>query len=241
MIYKCIIVDDEPHAIQLVSEYIEETPRLQLACTYKNAAEVLTQLEPKDEIDIAFIDINMPGITGIELIPHLKNLVKHIVIISGYPQFGVKAFELQVSDYLLKPFTLKSFNRAIERITTYYEKVLQNYEHTNFYIRVLGEQPKWMNCDLNQVKVIESHRNYLKITISDEQHLAQGSIKDMEEILPKQQFIRIHRSFIIAKKHIEHIENNDVKMREMKKLIPIGRNYRQDLYNYVNNLILLKK
>lgn len=71
--------------------------------------------------------------------------------------------------------------------------------------------------------------------------MVQGAIKDMEEILPKQQFIRIHRSFIIAKKHIEHIENNDVKMRDMKKLIPIGKNYRQDLYNYVNNLILLKK
>lgn len=241
MIYKCIIVDDEQHAIQLISDYIQETPRLQLANTYQNSAEVLSQLQQEDEIDIAFIDIHMPGISGIELIPHLKSLVKHIVIVSGYPEFGVKAFELQVSDFLLKPFTIKSFNRSIDKIVTYSEKVLQTVVQTNFYIRVVGDQPKWINCDLDLVKVIESDRNYIKVTVSEQQYLAHGSIREMEESLPKNLFIRIHRSFIIAKSHIEYIENNIVKITDKKEPIPIGRSYRQDLYDYMNNLVLLKK
>jgi len=241
MIYKCVIVDDEQHAIQLISEYIEETPRLQLAKTYGNAQEVLSELHQQDEIDIAFIDINMPGISGIELIPHLKDLVKHIVIVSGYPEFGVEAFELQVSDFLLKPFTIKKFNRAINKIAIYTEKIGQAVLQTNFYIRVVGDQPKWVNCDLNLIKVIESDRNYVKVTVSNQHHLAYGSINDMDERLPKSLFIRVHRSFIVAKLHIESIENNEIKMRDKKDPIPIGPNYRQNLYDYINGLTLLKR
>ena len=222
----CIIADDEPIARQILENYIDALPYLNLVASCKNAFEVLGILQEK-EIDILFLDINMPKLSGLSL---LKTLQKrpNVIITTAYPEYAIEGFELSVTDYLVKPFSLERFMQAVQKVnkkavikTT---TVIQEKETTNSIF--VKSDKKIIKLNFNEIYYAEAYGNYVKI-FADKMILTPQTLSDFLNKLSKD-FIRIHKSFIINFKHLKMIDGNQVILQNDAKL-PIGKSYKKEL------------
>lgn len=222
----CIIADDEPIARQILENYIDALPYLNLVASCKNAFEVLGILQEK-EIDILFLDINMPKLSGLSL---LKTLQKrpNVIITTAYPEYAIEGFELSVTDYLVKPFSLERFMQAVQKVnkkavikTT---TVIQEKETTNSIF--VKSDKKIIKLNFNEIYYAEAYGNYVKI-YADKMILTPQTLSDFLNKLTKD-FIRIHKSFIINFKHLKMIDGNQVILQNDAKL-PIGKSYKKEL------------
>ncbi len=224
--YKCIIVEDEPLAQIVLKKYIEDTPTLKLVAVCNDAIEAQSALEV-EAVQIIFLDINLPKLSGINFI---KTLVQPPLIIftTAYPQYAIEGFEVNAADYLLKPISferfLKAVNKALAIVSA--ERLAPN--------NLLVSEPVFLKADKKNYKVnstdilyIEAVDDYIKVFTTQGPLLIKETMKNMMEVLPVGQFIRVHKSYIIGVNQINYFEGNYVQVADRN--IPIGATYRDEV------------
>lgn len=230
----CIIVDDEPPAIRILQKYAEQLPGLECIATTTRALEVLELVE-MHKPDILFLDIQMRDLTGIQLSTLLKDKVR-IIFTTAYPQFAVEGFELNAVDYLLKPIAFNRFISAVEKaraviLPTSTKQNASVSEDDYFFIKTDGKN-KFRRVEIADIFYIESIKNYIVIHTPEEQIVTYNTLKYFEENLPNNQFIKIHKSFIVAFNKIGKTDNNEVWL--LQKNLPLGDTYKNDFFIKIN-------
>lgn len=233
-----IAIDDEPLALQLIADYIQKTPRLRFAGQFENPLEAASYVS-SNHVDIVFTDIQMPGLNGIEF---TRSMVNGPVVIftTAYEKFAIEGFKLDVADYLLKPFTYEEFltsvhkaERMIRSTAKPADEVLLNNEFL-----FLKSDYKIKRINFQDILYIEGLKEYVKVytTDSDKPILSLSSLKMLEIKLPADQFMRVHRSFIVNLKRIETIDRSRIVFG--KKYIPIGDQYKEKFQEFLNKNFL---
>jgi DNA-binding LytR/AlgR family response regulator len=228
---RCIIADDEPIARQILENYIQEIPYLELVASCKNAFEVMEVLEEKI-IDLLFLDINMPKLSGLSLLKTMQQKPK-VIITTAYSEYAVEGFELSVTDYLLKPFSLERFLQAVlkcqreEKVTN--EAVLVEKDETIKSIFVKSDK-KIIKLNFDDINHVEAYGNYIKI-FTNKMVLAPQTLSDFLKKLPNN-FLRIHKSFVINFNKLKLIEGNQLVLQNELKL-PIGKSYKRDVLDKI--------
>ncbi len=221
---RCIAVDDEPLSLKIIEKYVADLPQLDLLATCNNAFEAMETLR-RLRVDLMFLDINMPKLSGISL---LKSLDKQPLVIftTAYPEFAVEGFELEAVDYLLKPFSqerfIKAVNRAADRLA---KPAMPESPELNFLMAKVDK--KLFKVDFQEIIYLEAYGDYVKIFLKDKMLLTKERLSAVEQQLPPKQFFRIHRSYVIALSAIEFIEGNMVKIG--KERLPISENLKEGL------------
>ncbi|MGZ3864497.1 MAG: LytR/AlgR family response regulator transcription factor [Bacteroidia bacterium] len=229
---KCIIADDNKMSREMVKQLIDQVDFLELKAECENPVEAFNYLK-KEEIDLVFLDVEMPGMTGIELI---KNLEKRpiVILITAKKDYAVEAFELNVADYIIKPVTLPRFMAAVERAKELYESRDQKFEvneKEKDYIFVRS------NSLLTKVKIkdiiyVQALGDYVNIFTPEKRLTVHITLKGMEEKLPQDKFYRLHRSYLTALHHIDNIEEGTAYIG--KHPLPIGEQYKKELLRKIN-------
>ena len=222
---KCIIIDDEQLARNLVESYVNKTPFLELIGCYKSGVDALTVIREK-EIDLIITDIQMPDLLGTDLI---KSLIEKPLIIftTAYQDYAIEGFELEAVDYLLKPFAFDRFLKAAQKANELYDlrKIkMESPEFKTDYLTVKADH-KLYKILYSDIKYIEGMREYVSFHISTGRITALMSLKSLEEKLPSKHFIRCHKSFIVNKNLVSALESGSLVLGE--KSIPIGQSYKE--------------
>lgn len=236
----CIIVDDEQHAIDILEMYVGQTPSLHLAGTATNPLEAL-QMVTSQKIDLIFLDIHMPELSGIDFIKAINGKVK-VILTTAYSEFALESYELDVVDYLLKPVRLPRFLQAVQKAAgelTEHSIPQPTPETGDDYIFVKTESKgKLLKINLNEIDYIEGMKNYVAIFRNGQKTLVYTSMKELEERLPRRQFMRVHKSFIIPVNKITGIDGNLLRLKNVASEIFIGDNYKAELMELVKNKMI---
>lgn len=219
---KCIAIDDEPLALKLIARYVHQFPELQLMHTFEDAISGVEYLK-QGTTDLLFIDINMPDITGIDLVRSLEK--KPIVIfITAYKNFAFEGFELEALDYILKPIDAKRFAKAVEKAIDYYKYKYAGPEEQQDNSLYVYSEYRMVKIRLDEIEYIESMEDYIKIHVRNEKTiLTLMPLKKVLEKLPPEKFQRIHRSFIVAVDKIKSIHNRKVQLADVE--LPVSESY----------------
>lgn len=239
---KCAIVDDEPLALGLLESYAKKTPLLELCGCYSSAIEAMKHLQ-ETPVDLLFLDIQMPDLNGLEY-SRMVDEQTRIVFTTAFDQYAIDGYRVNALDYLLKPISYADFMQAVNKAVQWLELKQKADEApqktadsvTNLaseYIYVKSDY-KLVQIELDKILYIEGLKDYIKIHTEDEPHpiLSLISMRAMEEKLPADRFIRVHRSFIVQKQKIKVIDKGRIVFG--KEYIPISDSYKQELQNYVN-------
>ena len=225
---KCIIVEDEPLAAKVLSDYISQTPFLELQGTFKDAILATDWLRHNDT-DLIFLDIHLPKLKGMAFLKTLTH-PPAVIITTAYHQYAVEGFDLNVTDYLLKPFEFERFLIAVTKVKTVQkekQKSTESQEIKDFIF--LNVQKKKVKILFSEIAYIESQREYIRIITTKKEYISKMSTHEIEALLPADLFKRIHRSFIIS---ISKIESYTAEIVEVNGVsIPIGRGYRDIIEN----------
>lgn len=228
--YKCVIIEDEPLAQNVLIKYIADHPSLELIVVCNDALEAQPVLAHQ-KIPLIFLDINLPKLSGINFIKTLLH-PPLIIFTTAYPEYAVEGFELNAVDYLLKPFSierfLKAVNRAIEKLNAGYN---ESAEHKSLHI-FLKSDKKIHKIDLSCIQYIEAIGDYMKVVTDAGQLIVNETMKKLQKDLPSGDFIRVHKSFIISRNRIRFIEGNYIQLDG--KSIPIGATYRNDVLSRID-------
>jgi DNA-binding LytR/AlgR family response regulator len=229
MIWKCLLVDDEPLAIEVLEKHIDTVEQLEVVGKCNNAFKAMEFLQ-KNPVDLIFLDIQMPKLSGISFVRTLHNPPK-IIFTTAFKEYAIDAFELDGVDYLLKPISLERFLRAVNKLTkttlTNPEENPKMPEVNSGFIYFRADR-KMIKLFYDEILYIESIKDYIKIfRDGNSPLLVKQSITATEEMLPPHLFLRIHRSFIVSVSKITAYTSNDVEIQKME--IPIGRMYRPQL------------
>ncbi|MFZ4414154.1 MAG: LytR/AlgR family response regulator transcription factor [Bacteroidales bacterium] len=232
---RCIAIDDEPLAVKKIAGYIQKVPFLELVAECRNASEAMSILDNND-IQLLFIDINMPDISGMEFV---KSLTKKpfVVFTTAYSEFAVEGFQVDATDYLLKPITFSNFLKAANKVKNLIELSINTQKETvrttanHLFVK---SQYKLIRIELDDIKYIESQHEYIEIhLINASPVMTQLSLKRIEEQLPSNRFMRIHRSFIVNLAKVSVIERNRIVF-DTKKYIPISDQYKEKFQKYID-------
>jgi len=233
----CLIVDDEPLAVKLLEQYVESVSYLRLAGTCHSAIEALSQLH-QQKIDLIFLDINMPRLTGIELAKTLPQQQK-IIFTTAYSEYAVESYELNAVDYLLKPITFDRFIKSVNKALEFF-KISE--EEQSFVIPPQQEQHVFIKSGkaivqifFNQILFIEGLKDYACFHTKGGKHMVYKRMKELEILLPDN-FLRVHNSFIINRNHVRKIEDHQVYIEN--ELIPVSDKYRDRFYEAIQKQTL---
>lgn len=228
----CIIVDDEPLARQLLNSYIDQISYLNCIGTCQNAIEAFELLHLQ-KVDVIFLDIEMPGITGISFLKSLKTAPK-VIFTTAYPNYAVDAFEIEAVDYLLKPITFERFTKAIQKLLPEAEEKattkIDNEDDAHLFLKI---DRRLLRINFSKIYYIEAYGDYLKVHTIEKTHITYMTLNKLECLLPAFVFIRIHRSTIINKKFIQLVEGNFVRVNNIN--LSIGSTYRENLLDKLTN------
>ncbi|MDB0055444.1 LytTR family DNA-binding domain-containing protein [Bacteroidia bacterium] len=222
----CIAVDDEPLALDIIEAYVNKHPELSLVARCNNAAEASEVLKTH-KVDLMFLDINMPEISGLSFVKSLEKKPLFIFT-TAYPDYAVEGFELNAIDYLLKPIAYDRFEKGVEKAKEYY-KIKQNADvaETDLesdYIFVKANQ-KLIKLAYSDIYYVEAFADYVKIFLADKKIVTLQTMKNMEKKLPEDMFTRVHRSFIVNRKLVQSFSTSMCEVNDVK--IPIGKNYKE--------------
>ena len=227
---KCLIVDDEPPAIRLLEKYVAKVSFLTLVTTTTNSLEALQIIENQD-IDLLFLDIQMPNLTGIQLSKIIKGKVQ-VIFTTAYPQFALESYDLDAVDYLLKPFEFERFYQAVLKVKSD-EKVVRKTTNSEEFIFIkTGNKNNFEKVYINDICYIEGLKNYVAIHLKNKQIITYNTLKHIENFLDKNNFIKVHKSFIISVNHIENTKTDSVFITN--KELPIGDTYRKAFFELIN-------
>jgi len=236
---RCIAVDDEPLALRLVSSYIEQTPFLELAGSFSNAVAALAAIR-NDNIQLVFLDIQMPDLSGIELARVLAGHANapRIIFTTAFNNFAIEGYKVDALDYLLKPFSYEEFLKAATKAEAYFELVHspKAVAHADNFMFVKADY-KMVRIDFEHIVYIESLKDYIKIHLTEGKKpvLTLSSLRSIEEKLPPAKFIRIHRSFIVALDKIDAVTKNAVHLADVT--ITVGEQYKDAFRDLMNRWI----
>ncbi len=235
----CIAVDDEPLALEKMETYIAKVDYLDLRGTFDNAFDALNFLR-QERVDLMFLDIQMDELTGIQLLEVLKNQPK-VILTTAYDQYALRGYELDVVDYLLKPFSFQRFLKAAEKV---FESLRQVQQPTNNapvtkdkdFILVRSEY-RLQKIRLQDIQYIEGMKDYSRIFTPTNKIMTLQNLKKLEEVLPCPPFLRVHKSFIISVDRVDSIGKNDIVVAE--RTIPIGGLYKKTFMDYLDQQKLI--
>jgi two-component system, LytTR family, response regulator len=222
---KCVILDDEPLAVALLTTYINDTENLQLVFASTNAFEAIQYIQ-KNEVDIVFLDMQMPELTGIQVLKIIGPGYK-IIFTTAYTDYALDGYEYNITDYLLKPISFERFTKALEKIYQNNITAKQKSNTIESEFIFIKSDSKMIKINLSDILFIEGLKDYLSIQTSAEKLITLQNLKSFEQHLNTTQFIRVHKSYIVALNKIETIERNRIFMEQY--IIPIGETYR-DLF-----------
>ncbi len=233
---KCIIVEDETLAQHVLQSHLQKIDRFELVAVCNNALEARAVLDTQD-IDLMFLDIQLPGMTGLHFLRTIQN-PPLVVLTTAYSEYAVESYEFNVIDYLLKPISFERFCKAVNKIVdgklvmqTTKEKDSQTTNHI-----FVKSNSKFIKVNFSEIIYIEGMKDYLKIHTQDYKLVTLQTMNDMEKILPSRQFIRVHKSYIVAVAHIKSIYGNSIESGN--ETIPIGISYKDKVMELVNKQYL---
>jgi DNA-binding LytR/AlgR family response regulator len=245
MTLNCVAIDDEPLALELVSKFISQTSFLKLVGRFSNAIEALSFIN-QNEVQLVFLDIQMPDLSGMELARVLdgkKNAENtRIIFATAYHQFAIEGYKVEALDYLLKPYSYEEFLNAATKAYQYFERISSSPQSTPVSTAATQVSPEYifLKVEYNLVKVmlkdiafVEAYKDYVKVHLLSKPHplLSLTSLKNMEEMLPKNRFMRVHRSFIIGLNHIDSISKNVIQIGNHN--IAVGENYKDVFLDFL--------
>ncbi len=241
----CIAIDDEPLALEIMEDYISKLSYLEHKASFGNSMEALNYLK-ENRVDLLFLDIQMPDLTGIQLAQVLDH-PPAIIFTTAYDNFAVKSYELDAVDYLLKPIEFERFIQATEKVYKMHvarcdeknanqDTLLHDEKKPPPFLFVKTEH-RMEKVFLNDILYVEGMKNYLRIVGCTQKIMTLLSFRKIEDMLPAGNFIRVHKSFIVAIDKIESIERNRIKIGE--KRIPVGESYKQQFYKRLEDSTLL--
>ncbi|WP_114937008.1 LytR/AlgR family response regulator transcription factor [Mucilaginibacter endophyticus] len=239
-VINCIIVEDEPYAIDILSDFISKVPFINLTQTFTNPIEALLYLK-ESAVDLIFLDINMPELSGIDLIKMLPKNTE-VIITSAFSEFALAGFENNVLDYLLKPFAFDRFLQAAQKALDKLLLLAANKpsqvvdmqpKSDSFYLKT--DRGKIVRINFDDIIYIEGLKNYCSVFTETERHISLVSMKTLADSLPQEDFARTHKSYIIALKRIKAIDGNMVIFDKLKEKVPIGVTYRDGFFALLNN------
>jgi DNA-binding LytR/AlgR family response regulator len=233
---KCIIVEDETLAQDVLQSHLQKTDRLELVAICNNALEAREVLN-KQDVDLMFLDIQLPGMTGLNFLRSLPS-PPLVVLTTAYSEYAVESYEFNIIDYLLKPVSFERFCKAINKIVdgrlyTQVTKEKDNLPGDHIFVK---SNSKFFKVNFSEIIYIEGMKDYLKIHTREYSLVTLQTMNDMEKILPVKQFIRAHKSYIIAVAHIKSIYGNSIEMEN--KTIPVGINYKDKVMHLINKKYL---
>ncbi|HTD94435.1 MAG TPA: LytTR family DNA-binding domain-containing protein [Chitinophagaceae bacterium] len=226
-----MIIEDESLAQDVIKSHLEKTERFKLTGTYRNALEARAALE-REEVDLIFLDIQLPGMTGLNFLRSLVN-PPLVVFTTAFPQYAVESYEFNVIDYLLKPISYERFSKTIEKIMDgkiFQPSVqeLRSFPRDHIFIK---SSSKFFRLRFADIIYIQGMKDYLKIYTGDHTIVTHQTMGEMENMLPADQFLRVHKSYIVALSHIKSVYGNSIEMG--KVLLPIGSNYKERMMNFI--------
>jgi DNA-binding LytR/AlgR family response regulator len=232
---QCIAIDDEPLAVKKIAGYIQKVPFLELVAECRSAFEAMKMLS-ENSIQLIFVDINMPDLSGMEFVKTLAHK-PYIVFTTAYSEYAVEGFQVDAVDYLLKPITFNNFLKAANKVKSLIElnanKEKESVKTTANHLFVKSEY-KLIRIELDEIKYIESQHEYIKIhLINSKPVMTQLSLKSIEEQLPSDRFMRVHRSFIVNLKKVSVVERNRI-IFDGKVYIPISDQYKEKFQEYID-------
>jgi len=229
----CIIVDDDSFVRKITEEFVKKTESLTLLHSLSSAIEAINVLNANEAIDLIFLDIEMPEMTGIDFLDALSTLPQ-IIIISSKDKYAIHAFEYDVTDYLLKPFVYSRFCKAVNKALEREEK---SRLHTKGDVIFIKHRSSLVRLKYTDILWVEAMENYVVINTFEEKYMIHFTMRAIEDKLPMAQFLRVHRSFIVNVSGISSIEDNTIIIRtneKAKNSIPIGKSYKEILLKELN-------
>ncbi|MDO3694677.1 response regulator transcription factor [Wenyingzhuangia sp. chi5] len=232
---KCLIIDDEPLAINIIENYLEKIENFEIVNTFGNAIDGLNFLK-NNSVDVIFLDINMPVLDGINFIKSLEE-PPLLVITSAYDEFAIETYELDVLDYLVKPIEFPRFMKSLNKIerrldsSTKPSGTESSKERSFLFVKI--DKKKMKKIFLDEILVIESLKDYLKINTTSGRYIVHSTLTDFTNLLPSRDFIRIHRSYTVAIDKIDAVEGNSIEIEGLRYVI--GRSYLEEAKQKILN------
>lgn len=222
----CIIIEDEPLALKRAKGYIEKIPFLKLLCSFDNALDGLSYLK-SNNVDLLFLDINMDELSGIQLLENVQ-FKGDVIITTAYDQYALKGYELNITDYLLKPYSFERFLQAIDKL-----EQKNNKENTTQDYLFVKTENRLEKVTLKEIILIEGMGDYRRIHLPTKRIMTLQTFSEFEKIIPTNIVCRVHKSFMVSVSHIESIEKNRIKIND--QVIPISETYKSALFNLIKN------
>jgi two-component system, LytTR family, response regulator len=234
----CIIVDDEPLAVEILEAYCDKIPYIKRLASFTNGIDALQFLK-NNEVDFILLDIQMPELTGFQMLGILDN-PPLVIFTTAYDQYAIKSYELEAVDYLLKPIELGRFLKAVEKVSKRRENVTTQRSNTTEDTRngdpfiFIRTEHRMQRIEKSGILYIEGMKNYLRVITLSGKYMTLQSFLNMQELLPEPQFVRVHKSFIVAMDKIDVIERGRIRIG--KASIPIGDKYKKDVGKIIGNV-----
>ncbi len=240
--YKCVIIDDEKHAIEELSKFLESVPNFVLFKSYLDSSEALIEIKKEHKIDVAFVDIDMPKINGIELVKAIRDKVDKVIFTTAHSKYAYDAFEVNADGYLLKPYSLSKFITTLHKIFPDQEAINQSKSDDDFFfVKSRKDQLVYMKIKYKDVIYIQSELNYVIIYTVNESIKCYLSLTEISKELNSQKgFLQFHRSYLINEEHILSILGNVLYLSNEIN-IPVGEKYGHNLKNYLQEKLINRK
>jgi DNA-binding LytR/AlgR family response regulator len=229
---QCIIIDDDKVSRLVIEKYIKKTDFLELTENFDNALDAANFFNSKNTTDLIFLDIEMPGMSGVEFLEILNNLPQ-IIVISAKEKYALQAIEYDVTDYLLKPVSFSRFLKAVTKAKNKLEEETEKLNSEGIFIK--SSSSSFVRMFYDDVLFIEAMENYVLIQTISKKHTIHFTMKALLDKLPTEKFVRVHRSFIVNKDKIDRIDNNMIYMETSEqKPIPLSKSYKDDFMKKLN-------
>ncbi|MCZ4221977.1 LytR/AlgR family response regulator transcription factor [Pedobacter rhodius] len=231
---RCLAVDDEAYASDIIASFINKTPFLELVGTTTNAFEALSMVQD-GKIDLVFLDIQMPELTGIQFLKICGDKCK-VILTTAYPEYALDGFDLDVVDYLLKPISYERFYKAVQKaqqiIAPAQYEIVNTPNQSNDFIFIKGDtKNKFIKVNYNEILYIEGLKNYVSVYTANQRIVTYQALRELETQLPHPPFYRIHKSYIISIEKIKMIDGNTLYIGDQS--IPIGDTYREEFFKII--------
>jgi DNA-binding LytR/AlgR family response regulator len=232
---KCIIIDDEPLAHRIIEKYSENLPNIEIIAKFYNAIDAFDILIT-NAVDLIFLDINLPKISGMSFLKSLKR-PPLVIITTAYREYASEGFDLDVVDYLVKPFPLERFLKAVNKAYSIINKIPENPEKSEDSSNAeetlfVKSEKRFYQIKKRDILYLEAVGDYVKIHSTDDSYIVHSTFKNLLAQLASNEFIQIHKSFIVNKQKIEYIEGNRIFLKEIE--LPIGLVYKENILNQIN-------
>lgn len=229
----CIVVDDDSYAIEGLSQYLDKMAGFRLVSSFTDPLMALQEITAGAKVDVVFLDVDMPGINGMELSRSIRNKTEKLIFTTSYSHFAYDAFEAEADGFLLKPYSFAKFAGLLNKQFPQVQGVTKNLKKEFFFVKSKEDDLRLVKVRFDEVIAIESIRNYVKIYTFSKSIITYFSLKEIYQLLDPAEFLQIHRAFIVSKKHIASVEGHSIKMAAGLEFT-VGDLYKDQFYLFLN-------